>query len=167
MEQLLAINNSWLFIILESFLASVIYHLSSILFSFHLVYFCSNTLKKTFPIMHHFRVHNHDWEQFLRYYCITHYIMYHRKAWGSISDKCLCVVILTVILSSEYFRGDVIGGAAESARCIAWSQTLLWKIKRSSSAGRLSPMAINWHLSSSQVLLSKVHFGYMRPQITH
>lgn len=33
--------------------------------------------------------------------------------------------MLTVILSSEDFGGDVIGGTAESARCIAWPQALL------------------------------------------
>lgn len=44
-----------------------------------------------------------------------------------ISGKCLCVASLTVVLSSQYFGGDVIGGTAESARCVSWSQALLQK----------------------------------------
>lgn len=78
-----------------------------------------------------------------------HHILYHSKAQDSISDKCWCVVILTVILSSEYFGGNVIRGAAESACCIAWSQTLLQKPKRSSATVRSFPTAVNRHLSSS------------------
>lgn len=54
-------------------------------------------------------------------------ILYHGKE--KLSAKCLCSEILTIILSSEYFRGDVIGGTTESARCIAWSQALLQKQK--------------------------------------
>lgn len=55
-------------------------------------------------------------------FCLTHFLT---AELDSISGKCLHVVILTVILSSEYFGGDVIGGTAESARRIARSQALL------------------------------------------
>lgn len=41
--------------------------------------------------------------------------------------KSVCVVILTIILSSKYFWGNVIGSTTEGARCIAWSQALLPK----------------------------------------
>lgn len=57
------------------------------------------------------------------------HIMYHSTEKDIISGECLRVVILTIILPSEYFRGDVIGGTTESARCISWSQALLQKQK--------------------------------------
>lgn len=41
--------------------------------------------------------------------------------------KNLDVVTLTIILSSEYFRGNVIGSTTESACCITGSQSLLQK----------------------------------------
>lgn len=50
-----------------------------------------------------------------------------------ISAKRLCIVILTVILSSEYFRSDVIGGTTKSACRIARSQALLQKTWPSSA----------------------------------
>lgn len=62
-----------------------------------------------------------------RYQCIKPNIVHHGVK--GFTAKCSCVVILTIILSSEYLGGDVIGGTAESARRVAWSQALLQKPK--------------------------------------
>lgn len=48
---------------------------------------------------------------------------------NNLCAKCLCAVILTVILSSKNFRGNVIGSTTESACCVTRSQSLLQKQK--------------------------------------
>lgn len=102
-----------------------------------------------------------EWEQHLGYYYITPHNLYHAKSSDSISGKCLRVVILTVILSSEYFGGNVIGGTTESACCISWSQALLQKQKDHQQRDHLRGLKIDTY-AVVQLLLSKVHYGIMR-----
>lgn len=95
------------------------------------------------------------------------HILYHTKWSDSVSPKCSRVVILTIILSSEYLRGDVIGGTTESACCIARSQTLLQKQKDHKLCELIW---VGCKPTLLQVLLSKVHNDITRawkPHLAH